>query len=304
MPAVPYTSLDPSEIGIHPPRYRLPASAHVGEVCLAISDLAASIDFYTLVIGLAVISNDGQIARLAPQNSQRILLELQQIPGVKPIGRRTRLGLFHTAFLLPNREHLASFVHHLENLRVPFGAGDHLYSEALYLTDPDGLTVEVYADRDRSLWSVRNREIVGATEAVRFDLLPAVADDSWHGAPAATTVGHVHLYIGDLKQAARFYHETLGLDIVTWSYPGALFTSAGAYHHHVGLNVWAAGSPPASASDARLLYWQLVLPNHREFEQIVESFKNAGVPPVETPAGLPAFRDPWGIVVALALAAN
>jgi catechol 2,3-dioxygenase len=43
---------------------------------------------------------------------------------------------------------------------VPFGSADHLCSEALYLTDPDGLTAEVYADRSPEQWTVEGRELV------------------------------------------------------------------------------------------------------------------------------------------------
>lgn len=277
-----------TEIGIYPPAYRLPATAHVGKVRLAISNLDRSLEFYTKVIGLNVISQSATLAQLGAQNSQSVLLELEQLPGVQPIGRRTRLGLYHTAFLLPNREALSSFVNHLRQLRIQFGAGDHLYSEALYLTDPDGLTVEVYADRPRSTWTIDGREIVGATNPVRFSELPPVAPDSWHGAPTGTTVGHVHLYIGDLDKAARFYHAALGFDIVTWRYPGALFVSAGGYHHHVGLNIWAADSPVAGPSDSRLLFWELVLPNQQEIDRIAASLASNG---------FEASTDPWGIKV-------
>jgi catechol 2,3-dioxygenase len=293
-----------SDIGIHPPAYRLPQTARVGSVKLAVSQLARSVDFYTQVIGLAVLDSDGRMAKLGPQNSQRVLLELEELPGVQPIGRRNRLGLYHTAFLLPDRAALSSFVEHLKRMGVPFGAGDHLYSEALYLTDPDGLTVEVYADRDRSTWTVKDRELVSGTGPVRFEEFPAVPEGSWGGAPSATTVGHVHFYVGDLDKAAHFYHAGLGFDIVTWRYPGALFVSAGGYHHHVGLNIWAAGSPTASKTDARLLFWELVLPDLQEIERAAESLTSLGYRGASSTDGPSAFTDPWGITVNLTTGAD
>lgn len=291
--------VDDAAIGIRPPSYRLPASARVGRVRIAVSELARSLDFYTRVIGLQVLEKDTSLARLGAHNSQVVLLELEELPGVEPIGRRSRLGLYHTAFLLPSRAALSSFVQHLNGLHVHFGSGDHLYSEAMYLTDPDGLSVEVYADRPRSEWTIDNREIVSATESVRFDLLPKVPENSWQGMPAGTTMGHVHFYVGDLERAASFYHAGLGLDIVTWRYPGALFTSAGGYHHHVGLNVWVADSPVAAATDARLLFWELVLPTEQERERAAKSMADAGFPAAPSAAGALMFTDPWGITVAL-----
>lgn len=291
-----------TEIGIHPPNYRLPGTAHIGRVRLAVSDLARSITFYSRVIGLTLLHLEGNLAQLGIAENDRILLELEQLPGVQSIERRSRLGLYHTAFLLPNREALSSFVRHLAQLNVSFGSGDHLYSEALYLTDPDGLTVEVYADRPRDQWLVEGREIVSATNPVRFEQLPLVDDASWHGAPTGTTIGHVHLYVGDLDRAASFYNAALGLDIVTWRYPGALFTSAGGYHHHVGLNVWAAGSPVAAATDARLLFWELVLPSEDEQQKVLASLLAAGYAQTRTTHGAPAITDPWGITVALVIA--
>jgi len=295
------------QIGIHPPQYRLPASAHVGRVRLGVSNLDRATSFYGDVIGLAVLNQGAahpHIAVLGAHGSHRVLLELEEVPGVQPIGPRTRLGLYHTAFLLPSREALSSFVNHLRQLGINFGTGDHIYSEALYLTDPDGLTVEVYADRPREQWIYEGQEIVSATEAVRFAELPIVAEDSWKGAPAGTTVGHVHLYIGDLKAAADFYHTALGLDIVTWRYPGALFISAGGYHHHVGLNVWAAGSPPASPQDARLLFWELALPNADEVERVAKSLTRRGYVQTQTATGAKVFTDPWGITVALVISSQ
>jgi catechol 2,3-dioxygenase len=292
------TATQETQIGIRS-KHRLPEAAHVGRVRLAVSELARAVEFYTGVIGLAVLESDGLVARLGVRGGGRVLLELEAQPGVQPIGRRTRLGLYHTAFLLPSRESLSSFVRHLVRSNVEFGAGDHIYSEAIYLTDPDGLQVEVYADRPRSAWRYEGREIVSATGPVAFDKLPQVAEESWQGAPEGTTVGHVHLYVGDLELARRFYHEALGLDVVTWRYPGALFISAGGYHHHVALNIWAAGSPSASDRDARILFWELALPNAEEVARVSAVLRAARYPAVTMANGSVGFRDPWGITVAL-----
>ncbi len=152
----------------------------------------------------------------------------------------------------------------LRRAGVEAGSADHLYSEALYLVDPDGLTVEVYADRPREEWIYENGELMTGVEPLRLsELLALEPRRGWVGAPAGTTVGHVHFFIGDLERAADFYCGGLGMDKKTWSFPGALFVSAGGYHHHAGLNTWAAGSPVASRNDPRLLFWELSGPERR-----------------------------------------
>ena len=142
---------------------------------------------------------------------------------------------------------------------------NHLVSEAVYLSDPDGLGIEVYADRPRGTWQHEGRQLVMATEPLDVeDVVRAGGGEPWSGMPAGTTLGHVHLFVGDLDAAARFYHEGLGFDKTVWSYPGALFLSAGGYHHHLGTNTWAVGAVPAGEGDARLLEWEIVLPGLRE----------------------------------------
>ncbi len=289
------------DVGIQPAKFRLPPTSHVGRVRLAVSDLAKSIAFYTEVIGLVVLNQSDPLAQLGVTGCSQVLLELEQVPGVQPIDRRTRLGLYHSAFLLPNRESLSSFVAHLVDQGIYFGSGDHLYSEAIYLVDPDGLSVEVYADRARDQWIYEGREIVSATNPIDFEGLLAVSHKQWKGAPAGTVIGHIHLYVGDLDHAAGFYQATLGFDIVTWRYPGALFMSAGGYHHDVAVNVWAAGSPPASPSDARLLFWELVLPNADARARAEQSLVAAGYKSTPVATGDPGYTDPWGIQVSLTL---
>ncbi len=255
------------------------------------------------MIGLSLLNEDTlaheQVARLGVSETGEVLLELEAPPGVHPIVEGTRLGLYHTAFLLPHRSALASFILHLRAAGIPFGSSDHRYSEALYLKDPDGLSVEVYADRPREQWVVEGQELVTGVEPLRFDTLPRVAQGSWAGVPVNTRMGHIHLYIGDLQQAKKFYHHGLGLDIMTWRYPGALFTSAGGYHHHVGLNVWALGSPQASEQDARLLFWELRLPSVEGLQRLTANMQSSGYTAIPASDDQASIIDPWGIKIVL-----
>jgi catechol 2,3-dioxygenase len=171
---------------------------------------------------------------------------------------------------------------------------DHLVSEAVYLTDPDGLGIEVYADRARSTWTAADDQIVMATKPLDVqNLIAAAGGEKWQGIPAGTVIGHVHLYVGNIDDAANFYHSGLGFDKIVWSYPGALFMSAGGYHHHVGVNTWAEGSPVASDSDARLLDWELVLPDADSAEAAAAALEAAGYS-VERSGDAVRARDPWG----------
>ncbi len=275
--------------------YEAPAAAHIGRVRLAVSSLDRSIAFYGGVIGLELVSRAGRFAQLGVGGD--VLLELEEQAGLQPLNGANRIGLYHTAFRLPSREHLSSFAAHLSHLKIQFAASDHLVSEAIYLSDPDGLEVEVYADRDRSLWPRENKEFVLATRPLRFNDLPPVSHESWRKAPAQTSIGHLHFYVRDLQEAAQFYHKALGLAVMTRRFPGALFMAAGGYHHHVGANVWAAGSPVASARDPRLLFWEFVLPDMAECQRTAASFAASGFK--ADPSNPASFTDASGIRLVL-----
>ena len=291
-----------SGVGIAPPAHRLPGATRPGRVRLQVSDLRRSLDWYQEVLGLRALELAEGCASLGPQDGGSVLVELHERPGASPVPRRGRLGLYHFAILLPDRAALGTFVRHLSELDERAGASDHLVSEALYLTDPDGLGIEVYADRPRTAWRLRGAELVMATEPLDLgSLLRAAGDATWQGTPAGTTIGHVHLHVGDLGMAAAFYHEALGLDKVVWSYPGALFLSAGGYHHHLGVNTWAAGAEPARADEARLLDWELLLPDAAAVERTLASLEGAGYLAERDQAGA-TVADPWGTRLRIAAA--
>ena len=289
-------------IGLAPPEYRLPDATHVGRVRLQVSDLARSIAYYEKVLGLRVIDRSDASASLAPNGETRALIELSEKPGARAVPRRGLLGLYHFAVLFPDRAALGRFVVHLSEIGEYAGMSDHLVSEAIYLTDPDGLGIEVYADRPRSTWRAVERQIEMTTKPLDVqNLVAAAKGEKWTGAPAGTKMGHVHFYVGDIEQAEAFYHRALGLDKIVWNYPGALFLSAGGYHHHVGTNTWAAGAPVATENDARLLDWELVLPDAASTEDVVKSVEAAGHK-VDRDADGITVTDPWGIRVRLSAA--
>lgn len=285
--------------GIAPQKYRLPESTRLGRVVLQVADVERSLTYYERVLGLRVLERETGRAILGPQGGDQPLIELRERPGAAPVPRRGRLGLYHYAILLPSRVDLGRFLRHLVDQGQHPGMSDHLVSEALYLSDPDGLGIEVYADRPRDTWRQNGRELAIATDPLDVeDLIRAGGTERWSGMPAGTVIGHVHLFVDDLDRAAAFYHEGLGLDKIGWSYPGALFLSAGGYHHHLGTNTWAAGAPAATDADARLLEWEVLVPSLRDAEAALANLAGAGVQVERSGAGGTA-RDPWGTPLAV-----
>jgi catechol 2,3-dioxygenase len=290
----------PGSYGEAPSGFRLPDKTRIGGVRLRISSLERSLAYYTDVLGMRVLEQGDGRASLGAQGDERVLVELRERSGTNPAPGRGRLGLYHFALLLPTREALGQFVRHLASTGERAGSADHLVSEAFYLRDPDGLGIEVYADRPSESWSRRGRELLMATDPVDMDsLIRAAGDAQWNGMPAGTVMGHVHLHVGDINEASAFYSEALGFDRTTWSYPGALFLAAGGYHHHIGTNTWAgAGATPMKSDEAGLLEFTIELPDRGSLKAAAVSLSAAGHG--VTPDGEDALTsDPWRTVVRL-----
>lgn len=272
----------------------LPDDTTLGPVRLQVADLARSLAWYEGLMGFRVVERSGDSAVLAAHDDPAPLVALSEWPGAVPVPRRGRLGLYHFAVLLPDRAALGRLVAHLAEHRTPAGASDHLVSEALYLTDPDGLGIEVYADRPRGEWRWRDGELMMSTAPLDLENLVAAAGaEPWTGMPAGTRIGHLHLHVGDLEQADAFYAGALGLAPMVRSYPGALFLSAGGYHHHLGVNTWAgAAAAPAAAGDARLLEWTVLVP--RPGAEAAARRVEAAGHPVRASASDWLLTDPWG----------
>lgn len=299
---VPYLTLSADRIGAPRAGFHLPAGTRVGAAAIQVADLERSLEFYEGVIGYRTLGRHdgatGPVALLGNQSDDHVFFELHEKRGVRALAPRSRLGLYHSAVLLPSRADLGRFLAHATAMGVHVGSSDHIVSEATYLVDPDGLTVEVYRDRPRSEWAVNgNGEIVMGllpldVEAVRRD----GGQMPWVGLPGGTTIGHVHFYVGDLATASTFYVDGLGFDRMAWTIPGALFISGGGYHHHVGLNVWAAGSSVATDDDARLLHWDLLVPDRATVEAAAASLASQGITTMRHETGITA-TDAWGVTV-------
>ena len=285
---------DTVDFGIRPPGFRLPDDARVGTVRLQVGDLARSLEYYERVLGLRPRRHREGVAGLVVPDEGRVLLELHERPGARPVPRRGLLGLFHFAILLPERKALGSFVNHLATLHAPVGMSDHAVSEAIYLSDPDGLGIEVYADRSRGSWRQDStRQLMMTTEPLDVGSLRAAADGTpWSAMPPGSVMGHVHLHVGSLEGAEAFYHRALGFDKTVWTYPGALFFSAGGYHHHLGTNTWSQGGRP-SEDHAQLLSWDIVVGDPELAAAAAASLEVSGYIVERTHDAL-VVADPWG----------
>ena len=292
----------PGSYGEAPAGFRLPDRTHLGPVVLQVADLDRSLRFYELVLGFRLVRRAKGSAVLSALVSTTPLLELRERPPARPLARRGRLGLFHFAILLPDRPSLGRFVRHLNEIGVPAGAGDHIVSEAFYLNDPDGLGIEVYADRPRESWQRVGRELVMGTGSVDVQgLVVGAGPLQWDGLPNGTVIGHLHLHVADIARASAFYSDALGFDRMVWSYPGALFFGAGGYHHHLGTNSWAGvDAPPTAEDEARLVEWTIELPAREDVDAAAASVARAGLAAErDGETGDLVVRDPWGTAVRL-----
>ena len=252
-------------------------AAVIGEVQLFVADLEKEINFYTETLGFRLLSRAGGAAVLGA--GQRRLIVLNEKPGAKMA--RGTTGLYHFAVLLPARKSLARLLYHLaENDAQIQGASDHGVSEALYLADPEGNGIELYCDRRRRDWPVDD---IGRLQMVTDeldidDLVMELKDgvEPWTGLPGETVIGHVHLHVNNLPAAENFYTRVLGFQLMQRYGSGAIFVSAGGYHHHIGLNTWAGeGAPPPPPDAAGLRWFEIRLPDQPSLDALVERLKAA-----------------------------
>jgi catechol 2,3-dioxygenase len=284
----------------------------LGAVSLTVSDLARARAFYEQVLGLVPVAPDDGPLALSDAGGGPALVVLHEDRDAAPFDPR-RSGLFHLAIVVPSRIELARSLRRIADARWPLtGASDHLVSEALYLRDPDGNGIEIYRDRPRAQWPFDDRGAI-RMDTLRLDLpdLLRELDGDAGSAPASgvaagTRIGHVHLQISELDAAERFYCGVLGFDVTVRAYSGALFVSAGGYHHHIGLNTWQTlGAPPPAPGGVGLRSFEVLLPDDVALTRALDRIGAAGID-VERLDGGPAspgapalVHDPFGIAVVL-----
>jgi catechol 2,3-dioxygenase len=266
-----------------------------GAVRLAVADLEGTRAFYDRTIGLRPSEPRDEATPLAANGTT--VVELVPSPDAPPRPAGTT-GLFHLAILVPSRLELARSLRRVVQSGWSLtGASDHLVSEALYLSDPEGNGIEVYRDRPREEWRHANGELQMSTLPLDLQSLAAELGDPGQGESRiadGTRIGHVHLNVADLDEAERFYHGALGFEVTVRGYPGALFVASDGYHHHVGLNTWAGeGAPPPPPGSRGLLRFELVADDEAELERVERGLAEAGVEATRVAEGIEA-TDPSG----------
>ncbi|MDR7075879.1 catechol 2,3-dioxygenase [Neobacillus niacini] len=273
----------------------------VGHVKIKVENLQRSLTFYQDVLGFDVLEQTASTVKLTSDGKTSIL-SLEQPDNVIPKQGRTT-GLYHFAILLPERSDLANIVVHLVEKGIKFGSSDHLVSEALYLNDPDGNGIEIYIDRDSSVWSWKGEEVAMTVDPLDFKnlLTTVISGKSWKGMPEGTVMGHIHLHVSELKKTEEFYVKGLGFDVVNRYGVQALFLSTGKYHHHIGVNTWnGIGAPTPAKNSVGLESFTLILPNEEARNQAISKLKKIGANVMEENNNFIAY-DPSGNRVVLAV---
>lgn len=217
------------------------SAIQVTNINLNVKNLQTMLNFYSHILGLKVVSTNGTSAVLQVGLSGHTITLYEIKEGRQP--SLSEAGLFHVAFLLPDRKDLADFLFHISQSNIPVGGGDHLVSEALYLNDPEGNGIEVYYDRPKSEWLWENDKVKMDTLQVDTDdLLNQRTEMGWDKMPNNAKIGHLHLKTSDLTIARHFYIEQLGLQHIS-NFPQALFMSSKYYHHHIAVNTWQSRLP-------------------------------------------------------------
>lgn len=276
--------------------YTLPPETGIGAVHLTVHDLERSEQFYHQVMGFKTLQRHASELQLTADGPKPLLV-LHGDAAAPPRPRRTT-GLYHYAVLTPSRRDLARSIVRLAQSQYPLqGGADHLVSEALYLADPDDNGIEIYRDRPSEEWPrLEDGSLQMANEPLDINGIVGELggqNDSGDGLAPGTTIGHMHLNVGNLRDAESFYHELLGFDIVVRWHGQALFVSAGGYHHHLGLNTWnGVGAPPPPENAVGLKYFELALPSAGQVEELADRVVKAGLT-VEEAGGSPLLRDPF-----------
>lgn len=273
-------------------------------VTLRVGDLEGMTSYYSNILSLEPMEEKvrgKEVHRVLGRNGTP-LLRLIPTPGLPAVDPR-QAGLYHTAFLFDTQESLAATVYRAaQEPRSRFvGSSDHLVSEAFYFTDPEGNGIELYVDRARSEWKyaangdVRMDTIyLDPNKYLQTHLSETVLNNT---AILPANIGHVHLQVGDVEQARNFYVGKIGFDATT-SIPGALFASAGGYHHHVAMNTWNSGGAGPRAATLGLANVAVVVPGREDLDMLVSrlgdwEFSDNGTSVVT--------KDPWGTQLTVSL---
>ncbi|MEH6941416.1 VOC family protein [Bacillus sp. JJ722] len=271
---------------------------YIRDVTLNVSDIKNSLLFYQDFLGFKVLEQ-GEHTAILTADGVTPLIKLNVPQDVTPKQPRTT-GLYHFAILLPSRAVLGKFLLYLVKHQFEIGAADHLVSEALYFSDPDGNGIEVYYDRPADTWAWNNEQVAMTTDPLDGEGVLAAGDGlEWNGMPADTVMGHIHLHVSNLQKASIFYKDVLGYQVVSEFGGQALFLSTGKYHHHVAINTWNGTGVPAENS-VGLKEFAIDLPNEEYKQKVIHALQARGLAFHEED-GILRTNDPSGNKIAMYL---
>lgn len=271
---------------------RMPA--YIDHSHLVVRDLPMVSSWYQQIMGLAPMEKTASGETLGVAGRPLLTLTTEGNAALAP---RNAPGLFHTAFLVPNRIELGRWLAHIAHNNVPLqGASDHLVSEAIYLGDPEGNGIEVYRDRPREEWNyIEDGMVKMATLPLDLQAIYDEAPkDKWDGMAGGTAIGHIHLQVSDIPQANAFFRDVLGLDLMA-TYPGASFFASGKYHHHVGANIWnSRGAPKRQGNMTGLADYTVHFNDPAKLQAAIANLDELEIPVTRNGATV-SLIDPWGI---------
>lgn len=285
----------------------LSPTSQMDAVTLRVGNLDNMSTYYAQALALEPIderSSGREVHRVLGRGSVP-MVRMVHTPDL-PAGSPREAGLFHTAFLFDSQSSLAATVYRAaQDPRTQFtGSSDHLVSEAFYFTDPEGNGIELYRDRAKADWSYIEGQLQMDTlfldpNAYLQQHLTQEALDA--GASLAGRVGHVHLQVGNIAQASDFYVNALGFETTVASYPGALFASAGGYHHHLGMNIWNSNGAGPRAARLGLGDVAIAVPSRADLDALAERLRTRGMQFADDGSAI-VVSDPWGTQVSVAVA--
>src|ERR1700712_2333325 len=277
------------------PSYALTRPAYIGHSHLVVTDIDQVSGFYQKMMGLGVVEKTASGEILGVGGVPLLTLTTDRQAQRAP---RTAAGLFHTAFLMPSRPELARWLRHAAGNNVVLeGASDHIVSEAIYLSDPEGNGIEIYADRPHEQWKFHDDGTVEMA-TLRLDLQALYESaplDAWTGMVDGSAIGHLHLQVGDIPEANAFYRDVLGMKLMAARYQGASFFATGNYHHHLGANVWnSRGAGARAANMTGLSDYTLRFNDKGVLDSAVAKLDELEIKTEKRDGGV-SLRDPWGI---------
>lgn len=266
---------------------KLASSLKMGVTELHVANMARMKTYYKDIVGLDVLEENADSITLG--YNDRAVIRL--VRSSAPAAGYGSAGLYHNAIVYASRGELARRVQNVID-RAPesySGTSDHIVSEAFYFTDPEGNGLELYYDKDPTTWKwVGDRVQMGSSY---IDPHAYIQQYSNQQENVEKHMGHVHLKVGNIEEAKKFYVDVLGFNI-TAELGSALFVSVGGYHHHLGMNVWESEGAGKRTTTRGLKSFELILPDKQNIDELTQRLEENGVEVADQNGGI-RFADPW-----------